>query len=134
VQDLVGGQIAAMSSPIGDHLTYVKSGKVRVLATSGAQRSRFLPDVPTYAEQGFKSLVMQEWYGFFLPPKTPADIVNRAAVAIKAAVSTQDTIDAFAQLGLEAGANTPEEIARAIREENAAWGPIVKKVGFTPEA
>ncbi|WP_298234954.1 Bug family tripartite tricarboxylate transporter substrate binding protein [uncultured Azohydromonas sp.] len=134
VTDLVGGQIPAMSSPIGDHLPHLKSGKVRVLATSGAQRSRFLPNVPTYAEQGFKSLTMQEWYGFFLPPKTPADIVNRAAAAIKAGVSTQDTIDAFAQLGLEASANTPAELQKMVREEHAAWGPIVKKVGFTPEA
>jgi tripartite-type tricarboxylate transporter receptor subunit TctC len=90
--------------------------------------------VPTYVEQGFKSLVMSEWYGFFLPPKAPAELVSRAAAAIKAAVATQDTIDAFAQLGLEAGANTPAEIAQAVRDENTAWGPIVKKVGFTPEA
>lgn len=134
VTDLVGGQIASMSSPIGDHLPHIKSGKVRVLATSGEKRSRFLPDVPTYAEQGFKTLTMQEWYGFFLPPKTPADVVNRAAAAIKAAVSTQETIDAFAQLGLEASANTPAELQKMVREENAAWAPIVKKVGFTPEA
>lgn len=133
VTDLVGGQIASMSSPIGDHLPHLKSGKVRVLATSGPQRSRFLPDVPTYAEQGFKTLTMQEWYGFFLPPKAPAELVNRAAAAIKAAVSTQETADAFAQLGLETSSIGPAELQKMVREENAAWGPIVKKVGFTPE-
>lgn len=134
VQDLVGGQVAAMSSPIGDHLPHIKSGKVRVLATSGAKRSRFVPDVPTYAEQGFPALTMQEWYGFFMPPRTPADLVNRAAAAIRTAVTSPETVEAFAQLGLEAAASTPAELQKMVREEHAAWGPIVKRVGFTPEA
>lgn len=134
IQDLIGGQIPAFSSPIGDYLPHLKAGKLRVLATSGAQRSRFLPDVPTYAEQGFKELVMSEWYGFFLPPKAPAELAQRAAQAIRAAVQAPEVIEAFASLGVEAGANTPAEMAKAVREENLGWGGIVKKVGFTPEA
>jgi tripartite-type tricarboxylate transporter receptor subunit TctC len=133
IQDLLGGQVAAFSSPIGDYLQYLKSGKLRLLATSGATRSRFAPDVPTYAEQGFKGLTMTEWYGFFLPGKAARDTVQQAANAIRAAVASPDVVEAFAQLGLEAGANTPDELARAVKEENAAWGPIVKAVGFTPE-
>lgn len=134
IQDLLGGQVPAFSSPVGDYLTHVKAGKLRVLATSGAQRSRFLPDVPTYAEQGFKDLTMGEWYGFFLPAKAPAELTQRAAQAIRAAVQAPDVMEAFATLGVEAGANTPAELAKAVRDENANWGGIVKKVGFTPEA
>jgi tripartite-type tricarboxylate transporter receptor subunit TctC len=134
IQDLLGGQVSAFTSPIGDYLPHIKSGKLRLLATSGATRSRFAPDVATYAEQGFKELVMSEWYGFFLPPKAAPELATRAAAAIRAAVSTPEVIEAFAQLGLEAGANTPAELAAAVKSENAAWGPIVKKVGFTPEA
>jgi tripartite-type tricarboxylate transporter receptor subunit TctC len=133
IQDLLGGQVAAFSSPIGDYLQYLKSGKLRLLATSGLTRSRFAPDVPTYAEQGFKGLTMAEWYGFFLPGKATRDTVQQAANAIRAAVASPDVVEAFAQLGIEAGANTPDELARAVKEENAAWGPIVKAVGFTPE-
>ncbi len=69
IQDLLGGQVPAMSSPIGDYLPYLKDGRLRLLATSGQTRSRFAPDVPTYAEQGFKDLVMSEYYEFFLPGK-----------------------------------------------------------------
>jgi tripartite-type tricarboxylate transporter receptor subunit TctC len=134
IQDLIGGQVAAFSSPIGDYLPHLKSGKLRLLATSGPQRSRFAPDVQTYAEQGYKDLTITEWYGFFAPPKTPADVVQRAANAIRAAVAQQDTIDSFLQLGLEPFANTPAEMAKAVKSENAGWAPIVKKVGFTPEA
>ena len=134
VQDLLGGQVAAMSSPIGDFLPHLKSGKLRLLATSGATRSRFAPDAATFGEQGFKGLTLSEWYGFFLPGKAAPDAVQRAAAAVRTAVALPDVVEAFAQLGLEAGANTPEELARAVKDETAAWGPIVKSVGFTPEA
>ena len=134
IQDLLGGQVPAFTSPIGDYLPYLKTGKLRLLATSGATRSRFAPDVPTYAEQGFKDLTIGEWYGFFLPGKASPEVTARAAQAIRAAVSAPDTVEAFAQLGIEAGANTPAELAKAVKEENAGWAPIVKRVGFTPEA
>jgi tripartite-type tricarboxylate transporter receptor subunit TctC len=134
IQDLLGGQVPAFSSPIGDYLPHLKSGKLRLLATSGAARSRFTPDVATYGEQGLRELTMSEWYGFFLPGKAAPDVVARAAQAIAAAVNTPETIEAFAQFGIEAGANTPAELAKAVREENASWAPIVKRVGFTPEA
>ena len=134
IQELLGGQIPAFTSPVGDYLPHLKSGKLRLLATSGAARSRFAPDVPTYTEQGLKALELGEWYGFFLPGKASAEVTQRAAAAIKAAVSSPDVIEAFAQLGVEANANTPAELALAVKAENAAWGPIVKRVGFTPEA
>jgi tripartite-type tricarboxylate transporter receptor subunit TctC len=133
IQDLLGGQIASMTSPIGDYLAHVKSGKLRLLATSGATRSRFAPDVATYAEQGFKSLTMSEWYGFFLPGGASADVTQRAGAAIRAAITAPDVVEGFAQLGLEAGANTPAELAKAVKEESAAWAPVVKAVGFKPE-
>lgn len=133
IQDLLGGQVSAMSSPIGDYLPHLKEGKLRLLATSGATRSRFAPDVPTYGEQGFNDLVMSEYYEFFLPGKASPEVVGRVADAVKAAVSSPDVVEAFAKLGLEAMANTPSELAQMIKAENAQWGPIVKRVGFTPE-
>lgn len=133
IQDLLGGQVSAMSSPIGDYLPHLRSGKLRLLATSGAARSRFAPDVPTYAEQGFKALTMSEWYGFFLPAAASAEVVSRAAGAIRQAVASPEVVEAFAQLDLEASANTPAELAKAVKDENAAWGPVVKSVGFKPE-
>lgn len=134
VQDLIGGQVASMSSPVGDYLPYIKTGKVRLLATSGARRSRFTPEVPTYTEQGFKALEMSEWYGLFLPGNAAPDLVQKTAQTVRTAVGAPEVADAFAQLGLEASANTPAELAQAVKTENAAWGPIVKRVGFTPES
>ncbi len=134
IQDLLGGQIASFSGPIGDYLPHVKTGRLRVLATSGPRRTRFLPDVPTFTEQGFKALEQAEWYGFFLPGKAAPDLVQRAATAIRAAMAAPEMADALAQFGLEIAVNTPAELAKAVKDEHAAWAPIVKRVGFTPES
>lgn len=134
IQELLGGQVAAFTSPLGDYLPHLKAGKLRVLATSAAQRTRFTPDVATYAEQGFKDLVFTEAYAFFLPPKAAPDVVQRAATAIRAAVTAPEVVQSFADLGMEAQASTPAEMNKAVREENAAWGAVIKKVGFKPEA
>jgi len=133
IQDLLGGQIASFSGPIGDYLPHLKTGKLRVLATSGPKRSRFLPDVATFTEQGFKALEQVEWYGFFLPGKASPELVQRAADAIKLAMAAPDVVEGMAQFGLEVAYLPPAELARAVKAENAAWGPIVKRVGFTPE-
>jgi tripartite-type tricarboxylate transporter receptor subunit TctC len=134
INDLLGGQIASMSSPIGDYLPHVKAGKLRVLATSGPTRSRFAPDVPTYTEQGFKALEMTEWYGFFLPGKASPDLATRLAQAIRAAIAAPDVVESFQQFGLDPFANTPDELARAVRSEHQAWKPIVQRIGFTAES
>jgi len=134
IQDLLGGQLAAFSSPIGDYLPYLKGGKLRLLATSATERTRFTPDVATYAEQGFAALSFTEWYGVFLPPRTAPEVVQRASAVVRAAVAAPEVANAFIALGLEPQANTPAELARAIREEHAAWGPVIQKVGFKPEA
>ena len=133
IQDLLGGQIASFSGPIGDYLPHVKTGKLRVLATSGPKRSRFLPETPTYTELGFKALEQVEWYGFFLPGKAAPEVVQRAASAIRAALSGPEIPDALAQFGLELALGTPAELAKAVRDETAAWAPIVKRVGFVPD-
>ncbi|OYT87815.1 MAG: twin-arginine translocation pathway signal protein [Burkholderiales bacterium PBB6] len=134
VQDLLGGQVTSFVGPIGDYLPHVKTGKLRVLATSGAKRSRFLPDVPTFTETGFKALEQSEWYGFFLPGKAAPELVQRLAAAIRAAMTAPEMADALAQYGLEVAVTSPAELAKAMKDEGAAWGPVIKRVGFTPES
>ena len=75
IQDMVGGQIQAVSGPVGEFTQQVNAGKARFLGVSGATRNRFAPNVPTFAEQGYKDLVFSEWFGFFAPGGTPAPVV-----------------------------------------------------------
>lgn len=134
IQDLLGGQLPAFSGPIGDYLPHVKTGKLRVLATSGPQRSRFLPEVPTFTESGFKALEQVEWYGFFLPAKAAPELVQRTAAAIRAAMTAPEMAEGLAPFGLEVVVTSPAQLAQAVKAEHGAWAPVVKRVGFTPES
>jgi tripartite-type tricarboxylate transporter receptor subunit TctC len=134
VTDLVGGQIAAMVTPSGDFIANHKAGKLRVLATSGAKRSPFLPDVATFAEQGFPEFTVEEWFGFYAPARTPAATVALANAAINQALKDKALIDGLGVVGLVAQGSTAQEMAQSQRREFERWGPLVKKVGFTAES
>lgn len=131
---LIAGQIFAVSSPLGDVIQFVKAGKCRLLATSGAQRSRFTPDVPTLKEQGFTDMVFHEWFGFFLPAKTPQAIVQNLNAALKVALATPQVIESYAAMSLEAHHTSPEELASMLKADLQRWEPLVKKIGFTVDA
>jgi tripartite-type tricarboxylate transporter receptor subunit TctC len=132
--DLLGGNISAVSGPIGDITQHLPTGKVRILGTSGAKRSRFVPDVATFAEQGLPELTHSEWFAFFLPAKAAPEIVSRLNAAMKYALAQKDVIDGMAGFGLEAMSSTPAELADLVRKDTAKWAPIVKRIGFTAEA
>ena len=132
--DLLGGQIAAVSGPIGDITQHLATGKVRILATSGSKRNRFAPDAPTYAEQGLKDLTHSEWFAFWLPTKAAPEVVTRMNAALKLALASKDVIDGLATFGLEAMSSSPAELTELLKQETAKWAPIVKTIGFTAEA
>jgi tripartite-type tricarboxylate transporter receptor subunit TctC len=134
VTDLVGGQIAAMVTPSGDFIPNHKAGKLRVLATSGSRRSPFLPDVPTFAEQGLPELTVEEWFGFYAPARTPAAVVAAANAAINQALKEASVVEGLGTVGLVAQGSTPQEMAASQKHEFERWGPIVKRVGFTADS
>lgn len=134
ILDLIGGQVSAVSAPEGEFFQHAKAGKLRVLATSGPSRSRFLPEVPTYTEQGFPTVTAREWFGLFLPGKPGAEVLQRANKAMRQALATQPVVEGLATMGLEAASSTPQELAAMLRADHDRWGPIVKKIGFTADA
>jgi len=132
--DLLGGNVSAVSGPIGDLTQHLPTGKVRILGVSGAKRNRFAPDVPTYEEQGIKNATHSEWFAFFLPAKAAPELVARLNAAMKNALAQKDVIDGLNGFGLEAMSSTPAELTELIKRDTAKWAPIVKQVGFTAEA
>jgi len=131
--DLLGGNVSAVSGPIGDITQHLPTGKVRILAVSGAKRSRFAPDVPTFTEQGFKDMVFSEWFALFLPPKASPELVARLNTALRTALASKDVVDGLATFGLEAMSSSPSELAELLRKDTAMWAPIVKHIGFTAD-
>ncbi len=133
IVDMMGGQIPAVIGPDGEFLPHVKTGRVRMLATSGPKRSRFFPDVPTFAEQGLRDIQITEWFGFFMAAKTPTEIINRASAALAVALRDKQVVDSFALMGMEAASSTPAELAARLKGDYDFWLPIVKATGFTAD-
>ena len=134
ILDLIGGQIAAVSAPVGEFLPHLPGGKVRLLTTTGAVRNKFAPNVPTLVEQGFNDLVFGEWFGFYLPGKASAEVLQKANAAVRAALASPDVIEGLASMGLEAKSSSPAELAARLKSDSDKWKPIVKAIGFTAES
>jgi tripartite-type tricarboxylate transporter receptor subunit TctC len=134
VTDVVGGQIAAMVTPHGDFIANHKAGKMRIIATSGKTRSPFVPEVATFAEQGFPELTVEEWFGFYAPAKTPANVVAAANAAINAAIKDKSVMDSFTVVGLIPFGGTPAEQLRSQTVEFERWGPLIKRIGFSVDS
>ena len=134
VVDLIGGQLASMFTPHGDFLANHRAGKLRILATSGKQRSAFVPEVPTFIESGFPDLMVEEWFGFYVPAKTPTSIIAAANTAINAALKEKSVIDSLAIQGMLPVGGTAAQMAADQKVQFDYWGPIVKKIGFTADA
>lgn len=131
VADLIGGQLASMFTPSGDFLANHKAGKIRMIATSGPTRSRFSPEVATFAEQGFSELTTEEWFGFYAPANTPGNVIENANAAINAALKQPPVINSLGTFGLVAAGSTVREMDRSQRDAHFRWGPLVRHIGFT---
>lgn len=134
VTDVVGGQIACMFTPHGDFIANHKAGKMRILATSGKTRSPFVPDVATFAEQGFPELTVEEWFGFYAPAKTPVAVIAAANQAINAALGDKSVQDSLQVVGLIPFGGTPSDQLKSSQVEFERWGPLIKRIGFTVDS
>ena len=133
LQDVMGGQIPISINVLGEVAPHIKAGKLRSLAVTTAQRSIFLPDVPTLVELGYKDIAVQEWLGWFVPAKTPVDMVNKLNALVREGLQAPDAVEALAKNSLQPITQSPDEFARLVRADLARWAPIVKASGFTAE-
>lgn len=133
MQDLIGGNVPACVNVLGEFLQYRGTGKVKVLATTGARRSPFMPDVPTFSELGFKGMALNEQFGVFLPGNTPAATVSKVSAAILAAVRQPEFVRRVGELGYTTLPMNPQDFAAKLQADRAAWEPIVRATGFTLE-
>ncbi|MFT3821982.1 MAG: tripartite tricarboxylate transporter substrate-binding protein [Rubrivivax sp.] len=129
--DLAGGNVACTLSPVTEALELHKAGKVRIVATSGAVRSPFTPEVPTFKEQGVE-LDVPLWFAVYGPAGIPAATVDRLRAAIDRALATPEAAERLSKLGLAAAPLAPAQMEALRQRESAMWGPIVAASGFTP--
>jgi tripartite-type tricarboxylate transporter receptor subunit TctC len=115
----------AVTAPLG----FIKSGRMRALAISSAQRNAQLPDVPTFAELGYPEVQEYTWVGFFAPAGTPPDVVAKLNEAINNALRDKEVRDKLESLTFEPVGGTPREFADYVRKEVAHWADVIKQTG-----
>jgi tripartite-type tricarboxylate transporter receptor subunit TctC len=131
--DLISGQIQAMLLTMPAAMPFVKSGKVRPIATSGARRSPALPELPTIAEAGVPGYEYTPWYGLFGPGTLPKELRARLNQAVNKALGDVEVRDRLAQQGLEVQAMSSERFAELVRADVARWGKIIRDLGVRAE-
>lgn len=126
VAALLGGQVTFAIDNLPSSIGFIRSGQLRALAVTGAERSPQLPDVPTMAEAGIKDMVVTAWFGFVAPAGTPPEIVNKIQQATKKVLATPEIQKRFAEMGGIPGGNTPAEFGAFMDKERESWRKIVE--------
>jgi len=129
ITDLLAGQTSLLFATMPTVLPHVKAGKLRPLATIGAQRSAAVPDLPTVAETGLPGFAVTNWVGFFAPAKTPPEIVQRWNAETLKIMQTPEMEARLLNEGARFIPMTPGEFAAFVKSEIAKWAPVVRASG-----
>jgi tripartite-type tricarboxylate transporter receptor subunit TctC len=133
IVDLLAGHVTLATATMLTGLPHVKSGRLRLLGTTGAKRAAVLPDEPTVAEAGVPGYEASQWYGVLAPAQTPKEIVARLHAEIVRILQAPDMKQKLAADGTDPVGSSPEEFARYIRSELTKWGKVARDAGIQPE-
>lgn len=129
VPAMMSNEVQVGFSPPNSVVQIIKSGKLRAIVVSGAQRSSVLPDVPTVAEAGFPGATYNGWVGIFAAGGTPRDVLNRVAAETNRALKTPEVMAVLPNQGDPAG-GTPEEFGKKYRDDIALYARIIKQANI----
>jgi len=132
VADLLPGRIQVWIGAANTLLPHIKEGKLKLLASSAPARFPNLGDTPTIGES-VPGYALDPWLGLFVPAKTPGEVVSRIHGEVVKIVNAPDLKAKLAAQGIMIETNSPAEFARAIREDNARWGKVIKEAGIKGE-
>ncbi|SEA17338.1 tripartite tricarboxylate transporter substrate binding protein [Variovorax sp. YR216] len=132
-KDLIGGRVQYMFDSASSAVITSATGKVKILAVAASARIPAMPDVPTFAEQGFAGLDLPSWLGFYGPARMPAPVVAKLNAALTKVLAMPQVQEFYRSGGYEAGATTPDEFASITRSTYERWGTMVQQVGLTKQ-
>lgn len=129
IQDLMGGQVDLMFDNLSSISPHIKSGRLKVLAVTGARRSQLFPDTPTVAESGVPGYDVVAWGGIVAPAKTPQAIISQLNSSINTVLGMPAVGEKFSAIGFETVQGPPERLAERARREAPIWAQVVKRSG-----
>jgi tripartite-type tricarboxylate transporter receptor subunit TctC len=131
--DVLGGQIPLVYTAVAGAHGHVKSGKLRAIAVSSAQRTTALPDVPTFQESGVADFVVDSWVGLLAPANTPPAILGRLNAELNTALTDPAVREQLRIMGIEATPGSAAQFRDEMRRDLARYGPVVKAAGIALE-
>jgi len=129
--DVAAGQIPAMMVDYAAGAGFIKGGKVRALAVANATRLPQLPDVPTFAELGYKNVEAAALVGMVVPAATPPELVTTLNKQVVAALKDPGTNKRLVDFGVEPVGNTPQQYGDLLRSESARWHKLIRDLKIT---
>jgi tripartite-type tricarboxylate transporter receptor subunit TctC len=133
VSDLVAGHVQMYIGTIGSAREFVTAGRIRALATTGAQRTQIAPDLPTVAESGLPGYEVLAWYGVFAPAGTPKPIVDKLSAELAKILRIPEVRETLKANGNDPIGSTPQEATAFFRKEVDKWSKVIKASGLKPE-
>jgi tripartite-type tricarboxylate transporter receptor subunit TctC len=130
VNDFIAGHILIGVLGPTALIPHFKTGTLRCLAQSSKKRAESLPDVPTFEEAGFKGMVLDAWYGAFVPSATPEAVIARLNAEFNKAAADPATRDSLLQTATEPVGGSPEQFAAVVREDSAKYARLAKELGI----
>ena len=130
VADIASGLLTASFFSTNQALALTQTGNIRIVASISDGRSKYFPDVPTMAEQGFAEVQVTPWFGIVVPSKTPQPIVDKISGALEAAVAAPEVRDKLDLAGCAAKSAPLGEFAAIIKSDIALWAKVVRDAGI----
>jgi tripartite-type tricarboxylate transporter receptor subunit TctC len=127
---LLSGEIQLNVSSTASSIGYIKSGRLRALASTGTKRSKARPDLPTVAESGYPGFQALQWYGLAVPGGTPKAVVERIRDASLEAQKDPNVLAGMARLGFEPEPSTVAGLVARLKKEKAQWAGIITEAGI----
>ena len=130
VQDLLAGQIPIGIASMTELIEYHRAGKVRILGSSGQERSKTAPEIPTFQELGFNSIDKNPWLAFFGPKGMPPEFVEQFDSAVKTVLAQPDLQERLAKMGNEVNAAPSKEVEQWVVDATRNWSKVIRDSGF----
>jgi len=131
--ELVGGQVQAFFNNFLAAMPLIQSGRLRVLAVTSAQRSKAMPQAPTFAESGLPGFDVTGWYSVVAPAGVPDVIVTKVQSDIAAVLRIPEIASRLSSEGADPVGSTPEQFAKFLHAETQKWAQVIKAAGIKPE-
>jgi tripartite-type tricarboxylate transporter receptor subunit TctC len=131
--DMLSGVVDSNVEALTSALPNVNAGQYRALAVLSAERQPLMPNVPTFKELGYPSIVGETWYGVFAPAGTPKPVVDKLNAALRKITTSASFEEAMRKIGNQAKSSTPAELREITMEQSRGWGEMIKRLNIKAE-